>query len=91
MPKGRYLPKRGEHVAAFVGPFMTYERVLELAGTAKSRSDQYKAITHDIEATIRRLAPRDRAWTLGEAGVTPLALHLAAEGKTVDDAEEANA
>ncbi|MCW5801745.1 MAG: AMP-binding protein [Deltaproteobacteria bacterium] len=97
MPKGRYLPKRGEHVAAFVGPFVPYQRVLELAAAApgkKSRSDQYKAITHDVEATIRRLAPRDRAWTLGEAGTTPLALHLEAQGpeeESVTDSEEANA
>jgi hypothetical protein len=73
---------------------MTYQRVLELAGTAKGRSDQYKAITHDVEATIRRLAPRDRAWTLGEAGTTPLALHLAAHGSSppgIEDTEEANA
>lgn len=80
MPKGRYLPKRGEHVSAHVGPFVTYERVLELAGTRRSRSEQYRAITHDVESTVRRLAPEDQTWTLGEAGTTPLADYLAQQG-----------
>jgi hypothetical protein len=84
MPKGRYLPKRGERVAAHVGPFVSYAEIQRLAG-ASSRSEQYKAITHHVESTIRRLAPRDQAWTLGDAGVTPMAEWLAAQGKVVDD------
>jgi 1-acyl-sn-glycerol-3-phosphate acyltransferase len=88
MPKGRYLPKRGERVAAHVGPFVTYAEVQRLAGAA-SRSEQYKAITHHVESTIRRLAPRDQAWTLGDAGVTPMAEWLAAQGRTVDAGDEA--
>ncbi len=86
MPKGRFLPKRGERVSAHVGPFLSFADVQRLAGTA-SRSEQYKAITHDVESTIRRLAPRDQQWTLGEAGVTPMAAWLAANGRAAD-AEE---
>jgi long-chain acyl-CoA synthetase len=80
MPKGRYLPKRGERVAAHVGPFVTYEQVLALAATRRSRSEQYRAVTHAVESVVRRLAPDDQTWTLGEAGTTPLAEYLAAQG-----------
>jgi long-chain acyl-CoA synthetase len=87
MPTGRYLPKRGERVAAHIGPYLAYEDVLRLAGEGRSRSEQYRAITYDVEATIRRLAPHDQAWTLGDAGVTPMAEYLAAQGKPVSEAE----
>jgi long-chain acyl-CoA synthetase len=80
MPKGRYLPRRGERVAAHVGPFVTYREVLALAGE-RSRSEQYKAITHHIESVVRRLAPRDQAWTLGDAGITPMAEYIQAQGR----------
>ena len=90
MPKGRYLPKRGERVAAHVGPFLTYQDVLRLAGE-RSRSEQYRAITYDVEATIRRLAPRDQAWTLGDAGTMPMAEYLAARGPEAADEDEAQA
>jgi hypothetical protein len=73
MPKGRYLPKRGERVGAHVGPFLTYQDVVALAGN-RSRSEQYRTITYHVEGVIRRLAPRDAAWTLGDAGTTPMAL-----------------
>ena len=86
MPKGRYLPKRGERVSAHVGPYLSYDDVLALAGTAP-RSEQYRAITYHVEAVIRRLAPRDQAWTLGEAGTTPMALYMAEQGKTITDEE----
>jgi len=86
MPKGRYLPKRGERVSAHVGPFLSYEDLLALAGTAP-RSEQYRAITYHVEGVIRRLAPRDQAWTLGEAGTTPMALYMAEQGKTIADDE----
>jgi long-chain acyl-CoA synthetase len=79
MPKGRYLPKRGERVAAYIGPYLSYADVVKLAGTGP-RSQQYRAITQDVERTIRRLAPRDAAWTLGEAGVTPYAEWQAEHG-----------
>ena len=72
MPKGRYLPKRGERVASYVGPFVSYPEVMRLAGQ-RSRSEQYKAVTHHVERVIRRLAPKDQAWTLGDAGTTPMA------------------
>ncbi len=88
MPKGRYLPKRGERVASYVGPFLTYDAVVKLAGT-RSRSEQYRAITHDVESTIRRLAPHDAAWTLGDAGVTPMAEYLAARGEHAAHDDEA--
>ncbi len=88
MPKGRYLPKRGERVAAHVGPFLTYEDVVRIAGD-RSRSEQYRAITYQVESTIRRLAPRDQAWTLGESGTTPMAEYFAAQGKSIPTEDEA--
>ncbi len=76
MPKGRYLPKRGERVASYIGPYASYADIAKLAAN-KSRSDGYRAITHHVEAIIRRLAPSEAAWTLGEAGTTPMAEFLA--------------
>ncbi|HEY1553697.1 MAG TPA: AMP-binding protein, partial [Kofleriaceae bacterium] len=71
MPKGRYLPKRGERVASYVGPFMTYEQIAALAA-GKTRSEGYRAVTQYIERVIRRLAPQDAEWTLGESGREPM-------------------
>jgi long-chain acyl-CoA synthetase len=89
MPKGRYLPKRGERVAAYLGPYLSYADVTRLAGTGP-RSEQYRNITYHVEGTIRRLAPRDQEWTLGEAGTMPMAEYLASQGKSVvNDEEEA--
>jgi long-chain acyl-CoA synthetase len=85
MPKGRYLPKRGERVAAYVGPFVPYTEVASLAA-GKARSEQYRAVTYHVEGIIRRLAPRDAAWTLGDAGITPMAL---GPSKPEADAENA--
>jgi long-chain acyl-CoA synthetase len=90
MPKGRYLPKRGERVGAHVGPFVSYEQVLALASTKRSRSEQYRAVTHAVESVVRRLAPADQEWTLGEAGITPLAEHLGAHGRGGDDGDAAD-
>jgi hypothetical protein len=90
MPKGRYLPKRGERVASYVGPYLSYEQVKEIAGTG-SRSEQYRAITYHVESVIRRLAPQDQTWTLGEAGTMPMAEWMEQQGKTVSPDEEANA
>ncbi|MDQ3296341.1 MAG: AMP-binding protein [Myxococcota bacterium] len=84
MPKGRYLPKRGERVAAHVGPYLSYEDLVKLGG-ARPRSEQYRAITYHVEGVIRRLAPRDQAWTLGDAGTTPMAEYLASQGKTIEE------
>jgi long-chain acyl-CoA synthetase len=90
MPKGRYLPRRGERVAAYIGPFVTYRDVVALAGTGP-RSEQYRAVTYHVEGVIRRLAPRDRAWTLGAAGTMPMAEYVAAHGEppVPDDEDEA--
>ncbi len=86
MPKGRYLPKRGERVASYIGPYLSYEDVLKLAGE-RSRSEQYRAITYHVEGVIRRLAPREQAWTLGDAGTTPMAEWLADQGRAVTEDE----
>jgi long-chain acyl-CoA synthetase len=94
MPKGRFLPKKGERVASYVGPYLSYDDILKIASTQKTRSAQYRTITENVEETIRRLAPQDAAWTLGEAGTTPMARWLEASGKksTPDDSDsEANA
>ncbi|HET9621210.1 MAG TPA: AMP-binding protein, partial [Kofleriaceae bacterium] len=88
MPKGRYLPRRGERVGAYVGPFIPYREVVELAGK-QSRSDQYRAITYHVEGVIRRLAPRDQAWTLGDAGTMPMAEYLTQTGQAVSREEDA--
>ena len=67
MPKGRYLPKRGERVAAYVGPFLSYEDVAKLARRAQTRSAQYRAITlprrERRSAGSRRATPRGRSAT----------------------------
>jgi long-chain acyl-CoA synthetase len=90
MPKGRYLPRRGEHVAAHLGPYLSYDDVVKRA-IGKTRAEQYRAITHDVEATIRRLAPRDHAWTLGDAGTTPMAEWQVQQGHAVANADEEEA
>ncbi len=90
MPKGRYLPKQGERVSAHVGPFLTYEQVVALAGK-RSRSEQYRAVTAEVESIVRRLAPVEHEWTLGEAGTTPLAEHLSHHGSHDDGYADAQA
>jgi long-chain acyl-CoA synthetase len=90
MPKGRYLPKRGERVASYIGPYLSYEDVVSIGcpgGGDRSRSEQYRAITYHVEGVIRRLAPREQAWTLGDAGTTPMAEWLQAQGKAVTEDE----
>jgi 1-acyl-sn-glycerol-3-phosphate acyltransferase len=87
MPKGRYVPNRGERVASYVGPYIPYEDVLRIAGTA-SRSQQYRAVTYHVEGIIRRLAPRDAAWTLGDAGTMPMAEWAAANGVVAKSEED---
>lgn len=74
MPKGRYVPKRGLRVAAHVGPFVRYDDIVRIAG-AESRTQQYRAVTSHVETIIRRLAPRDAAWTLGASGTAPMPEH----------------
>ena len=101
MPKGRYLPRRGEHVAAYLGPYLSYEDVVRIAtGQGASgveagaprerpptRSEQYRNVTYHVERIIRRLAPSEQAWTLGEAGTTPMAEYLAEQGRPVAEEE----
>src|SRR3977135_951950 len=42
--KARSLPERGERVAAYVGPYLSYEDVVKLASGDKTRSAQYRTI-----------------------------------------------
>jgi long-chain acyl-CoA synthetase len=71
LPKGSWVPKERE-VSAHIGPFQTYEQVAKIAGD-RSRSESYRAIAQHVEGVVRRLAPTSYAWTLGDAGKTPLA------------------
>jgi 1-acyl-sn-glycerol-3-phosphate acyltransferase len=79
MAKGDYLPRANAKVAAHIGPFLTPEAVAAM-GAGKSRSESYRAISQQVEGMIRRLAPREKAWTLGDAGTTPLAQWQAEHG-----------
>ena len=56
-------------------------------GPSPTRSAQYRSITLYVESVIRRLAPHDAAWTLGEAGPTPRAEWLEAQGKSIAEEE----
>jgi 1-acyl-sn-glycerol-3-phosphate acyltransferase len=84
MPKGKYLPKRGERVSATIGPYLSYADIVRLAAD-KPRSEQYRAITYHVERVIRRLAPKDAQWTLGDAGTTPMAEWMETHGKAVEE------
>jgi hypothetical protein len=79
MAKGDYLPKASAKVAAHIGPFLTHAQVAQLAA-GRTRAEGYRAISQDVEGMIRKLAPRDLAWTLGDAGTTPWAQWAAAHG-----------
>jgi long-chain acyl-CoA synthetase len=79
MPKGRYLPRGRARVAAYLGPYLSYDDLVGI-GAGRGRSEQYRAITYHVESVIRRLAPHDHAWTLGEAGTMPMAEYLAERG-----------
>ncbi|HVK76810.1 MAG TPA: AMP-binding protein [Kofleriaceae bacterium] len=87
MPKGNYLPTPRAEVAAHIGPFLAYEDLVRIAGD-RSRSESYRAISQHVEGMIRSLAPKDQAWTLGDAGTTPLAQWMAARGEQVPDDDE---
>ncbi|MBK9031849.1 MAG: AMP-binding protein [Myxococcales bacterium] len=84
MPKGDYLPKRDAKVSAHIGPFLSHADVAAL-GAGKTRAEGYRVISQEVERTIRRMAPRDQAWTLGEAGTTPWAHWAAANGVVVTE------
>jgi long-chain acyl-CoA synthetase len=88
MPKGSFWPKQRE-VSAHIGPFVSYDQVRALS-EGKTRSASYRAISSHVERTVRRLAPRDYEWTLGEAGREAMADHLSAQGQEPADVEPAH-
>ncbi len=92
MPKGRYLPHAGAEVGAHLGPYLSYERLLAMS-EGRTRAESYRAISSHVEGMVRRLAPRELAWTLGDAGTTPMAEWEAARGQGArpDGAEAAGA
>jgi long-chain acyl-CoA synthetase len=72
MPKGRYLPTAGAEVAAHIGPFLSYDKLVAMS-EGRTRAESYRHISWHVEGVVRRLAPRSLAWTLGASGTTPLA------------------
>lgn len=66
LPKGNYLPKRGK-VSAHVAPFASYERLRALTEGHK-RSEGYRRIADHVESAVRRHAPAEYEWALGDAG-----------------------
>jgi long-chain acyl-CoA synthetase len=89
MPKGRYLPRRGEPVAAHVGPFLTPAAVAKIAA-GHSRAEGYRAIAWHVEGMIRRLAPASERWTLGDTGTAPLAEYGGRAGPESQQARTGN-
>jgi hypothetical protein len=81
MAKGDVLPARDAKVAAHIGPMLSYADVAKIAA-GKTRAEGYRAISAHVEGIVRRLAPREYAWTLGPSGTTPVA--LAAGPRTSD-------
>ncbi len=77
MPKGNYLPKR-KAVSAHIGPFLSHAD-LEAMTAGMKRADGYRHIATHVEGIVRRLAPDDCLWSLGEAGRLPVAEFLSAE------------
>ena len=67
MPKGRYLPKKGNRVAAHVGPFIDYTDLQKMTEGMK-RSESYRHIASHVESEVRRMAPEKYLWTLGDSG-----------------------
>jgi len=78
LPKGSWVPKERD-VAAHIGPFMSYEQLVELGG-ARTRSESYRAVSQHVEGVIRGLAPRRFEWALGPSGRTPVAEWEAGQG-----------
>jgi long-chain acyl-CoA synthetase len=83
MPKGTFWPKQRD-VAAHIGPFLSYDRVRALA-EGGTRSASYRTISTHVERMVRRLAPRQYEWALGEPGRQATADHLAAKGTGASD------
>ena len=90
MPKGQLLPTKDAEVAAHIGPMLTYADVAKLAA-GKTRAEGYRAISQHVEGIVRRLAPKDQAWTLGPSGTTPLVAWNARHGAASDDDGAADA
>ena len=59
MPKGRYLPKRGERVASYIGPYLSYEDVVKIARRARALG----AVPRDHATTSRRRSAGSRRAT----------------------------
>ena len=79
LPKGSWVPKERD-VAAHIGPFLSYERIVQLAGS-RSRSESYRAVSQHVEGVVRGLAPRRFEASLGPSGRTPVAEWEAGQGK----------
>ena len=89
-PKGAYLPRLPKHreLAAHIGPFSSYESLRDLTAGA-SRSGSYRLIATHIERQVRKQAPSEYEWALGESGREPLAgSDSAAPGSDAQDSEE---
>ncbi len=67
MPKGRYLPKKGNRVAAHIGPFIDYPDLQKMTDGMK-RSESYRHIAGHVERVVRGMAPEKYLWTLGDSG-----------------------
>ena len=81
LPKGNYLPKRGE-VAAHVAPFVDYHSLRALTEGHK-RAAGYRRIADRIERAVRQHAPADHEWALGESGrQTYAAFHSGEESQS---------
>jgi long-chain acyl-CoA synthetase len=72
MKKGQFAPRRGKEVAAHVAPFIDYDQLVSMTDGMR-RSDAYKAIATHVERAVRRMAPAELEWTLGDAGRQPYA------------------
>lgn len=76
-PKGSYLPRLTKHrdLAAHVAPFYSHERLHEMTRDAQggSRSASYRIIAREVERSVRKRAPEQYIWALGDAGREPLA------------------
>ena len=66
LPKGKYLPRRGE-VSAHVAPFANYDRLKAMTEGHK-RAAGYRLIASTVERAVRKHAPDEYLWALGDAG-----------------------
>ena len=81
LPKGNYLPKRGQ-VSAHVAPFTDYRALVTMTEGHK-RSAGYRVIATHVERAVRAQTPAEFEWTLGAAGRQPYEeFHRAEESKS---------